>query len=174
MKLFWLWLCTLWFAIHVAQKQIQHCTDILPSLCHAPGKSKFNLWEKELWDIFMFPFYLNSFFQLWNMIGCYSCYLWPIINTCMYIVRYSVLLLRHMASKNESFDREGSCSCMSLAILAFLRLHSFMSWMNEEFGQIFLSQDPVKGGLISFPSLFKSIHFPPTPFLFLFAMYLFF
>lgn len=44
------------------------------------AKSTLNLWGEELWDIFMFPFYFNSFFQIWNMIGYYSFYIWPRIK----------------------------------------------------------------------------------------------
>ena len=29
---------------------------------------------------FVLPFYFNSFFQIWYMIGYYSCYIWPIIK----------------------------------------------------------------------------------------------
>lgn len=95
--------------------------------------------------------------------------------TCMYSVRYSLLPLRRMALENKSFDSQGYYSCMTLANLIIITKTAFSHQWNEEFGQwfqIFLSQEPVKGRLMSSLSPFKSTDFPSTPFSFLLAIYL--
>lgn len=64
---------------------------------------------------------------------------------------------------------------MTLAELVNLSKTAFLHQLNkelEQYFQIFLSQDLVKGRLLmSFLSLFKSVNFPPT-FLFPLAIYL--
>lgn len=57
------------------------------------------------------------------------------IITYVYIVRYYMLPLRHMAPEHKSFDSEGYYGCMTLAKLVILTKTASPHQGNEEFGQ---------------------------------------